>query len=151
EERVDVGGAGPPAREVVRFRSLPALSFPASAIHELIRPPGDQPVPRMAVTFMGLMGTNGVLPRHYTELIIRLEREQRGEERRSLREWLDLFNHRFISLFYRSWEKYRFWTALDRGQHRASDNTTFTLALRSVAGLATGGLSNRLRVAAVEA
>ena len=28
-----------------------------------------------------------------------------------LRDWLDLFNHRFTYLFHRSWDKYRFFLA----------------------------------------
>ena len=50
----------------------------------------------MTVNFMGLTGPSGVLPRHYTE---RLFAEVRGEERHALRDWLDLFNHRLVSLF----------------------------------------------------
>jgi type VI secretion system protein ImpH len=150
-DRVLVGRGGPPMREVVRFRALPSLSFPPSAIHDLTRATSEQPVPALVVTFMGLTGPSGVLPRHYTELILRLERERRGEERRAFRDWLDLFNHRFISLFLRAWEKYRFWIAYERNEHDRPEQDTFTHALRCFVGLGTGGLRERLRVVAVEA
>jgi type VI secretion system protein ImpH len=149
-ERAPVGHDGPPGREVARFRALPSLTFPASSLFEVTRPPPGSTVPRMVVTFLGLTGPSGVLPRHYTDLILRLERERKGEERRALREWLDLFNHRLVSLFYRAWEKYRFWLAYERGEPGRDDPDTFTRALHAVVGLGTGGLRDRLRVAAVE-
>jgi type VI secretion system protein ImpH len=148
--RAPVGDGGPPSREVVKFRALPSLEFPASAVHALVPATPDQPVPEMTVTFLGLYGPSGVLPRSYTELILRLERDRRGEERRAFREWLDLFNHRLISLFFRAWEKYRFWLAYERGEHAHDDPDDFTRALLSLVGLGTPGLRNRLRVAAVE-
>jgi type VI secretion system protein ImpH len=113
-------------------------------------PASGQSVPTMMVTFLGLTGPSGVLPRHYTELIMRLERERKGEERRALRDWLDLFNHRFTSLFYRTWEKYRFWVVQERGGADADEPDAFTLALYSLIGHGTGWLRDRLRVRAVE-
>jgi type VI secretion system protein ImpH len=148
--RVLVGQTGPPAAEVVRFRAMPSLTFPPSAIHEITRPATPANPPAMTVAFLGLTGPSGVLPRHYTELIMRLERERKGEERRALRDWLDLFNHRLISLFYRAWEKYRFWVGNERTASEQEDAAMFTRALYSLIGLGTGGLSNRLRVSAVE-
>jgi type VI secretion system protein ImpH len=144
-EAVPVGCEGPPSREVVRLRALPSLSFPPSPLYSLTRPNAEQPFPTAVVAFMGLHGPSGVMPRHYTDLILRLERDQRGEERRALRDWFDLFNHRFISLLYRAWEKYRFWVAFER-----SGEDLFTRALFCLCGLGTEGTRNRLRVEAIE-
>ncbi len=108
-----VGRAGPPAAEAVRFRAHQSLAFPPSSIRSLVRG-GAETVPEMTVTFMGLTGPNGVLPRHYTELLMRLESDLRGSEKYALRDVLDVFNHRFISLFFRAWEKYRFDVAYGR-------------------------------------
>jgi type VI secretion system protein ImpH len=85
------------------------------------------------------------MPRHYTDRIMRLERDQRGEERRALRDWFDLFNHRLISQLLRAWEKYRFWPAYERGVEEP-----FTRALFCLIGLGTDGTRNRLRVEAIE-
>ena len=79
--RVHVGHGGPPRREVVRFRALPSLEFPASAVHALAPAAGEQAPPLMTVTFLGLHGPSGVLPRHYNELIQRLDRERRRHHR----------------------------------------------------------------------
>ncbi len=102
--------------ESVRVRAHLSLNFPASQIYELLPPSSYLPTPILRVTFMGLIGPSGVLPQHYTELLIRLQREQRGEERSALRSWLDIFHHRLISLFYRAWEKYRLPVAYESGE-----------------------------------
>ena len=132
--------------EAVRFRPNLSLSFPPAPIVALEPPTEERPVPLATVTFFGLYGVTGVLPVHYTSMMMDLVRDVRGPERRSLRDWLDIFNHRFISLFYRAWEKYRFPIAYDRGEAFRPDPDTFTLALRSVVGLGTRGLRGRLEV-----
>lgn len=146
-ERALVGVGGPPTAEIVRFRALPSLTFPPSSLYDLARATGQKP-PLMTVTFFGLTGPNGALPRHYTELIMRLERERKGEERRAMREWFDLFDHRFISVFVRAWEKYRFWIAYERGDPEKPEPDTFSQAMVAFVGLGTGGLRQRLHVQA---
>jgi len=100
----------------------------------------------MTVTFFGLTGPSGVLPRHYTELLMRLEKESKSREKFALRDWFDLFNHRFISLFYRAWEKYRFYLAYERGTATRTEPDPFTTCLYSLVGHGSPALRNRLRV-----
>src|SRR5262249_10829874 len=88
----------------------------------------------------------GVLPIHYTELLLRLHRGEKGAEQEALRFWLDLFNHRFTSLFYRAWQKYRFYIPYERGEHALAEPDPFTRALFSLVGLGQPSLRNRLRV-----
>jgi type VI secretion system protein ImpH len=134
--------------EPVRFRAWQSLSFPPSAIAGL-RPPVSEAAPAvMTVAFMGLTGPSGVLPRHYTELLLRLQRDARGPERTALRDWLDLFNDRLITLFYQTWRKYRFWLAYERRGPEQAEPDPFTRALRSLTGTGTPGLRDRLRVTA---
>ena len=45
-------------------------------------------------------------------MLIRLDRETARPGALRLRAWLDQFNHRLLSLFYRAWEKYRFFISL---------------------------------------
>ena len=100
-----VGAQGPPEREVVRFRADLSMGFSASDVTTLTMTPGEtEEIPRflMTTTFMGLYGPASPLPTHFTEDLI-LE-EDDGEVRRS---FMDLFHHRFMSLLYRVWEKYR--------------------------------------------
>ena len=144
-----VGREGQPADEVVRFRAHLSLAFPPSSIFALDPPDEDEdrPRPEMIVTFMGLTGPKGVLPQHYTQMLMELHRDVRGPERRSLRDWFDLFNHRMVSLFYRAWEKYRFYVPYERGEAGRREPDAFTRTLFSLVGLGTRGLQNRLRVA----
>jgi type VI secretion system protein ImpH len=145
-ERGPVGGADAPGAETVRFRARLSLDFPPSAIYEVKKPTPELPMPAMTVAFMGLTGPSGVLPRHYTELLWHLEREAKGREKHALRDWLDLFNHRLISLFYRAWDKYRFYRAFERGEFAKQQPDAFTLALFSLMGLGLPALRNRLRI-----
>ena len=109
-DREEVGGFAPPAEEAVRFSSSPDLGFPAGEIKALSERPGGQPW--MEVSFMGLVGNSGVLPLHYTRLVLSEEKSGKG----GLREFLDIFQHRLVSLFYRAWEKGRFFVPFERGE-----------------------------------
>jgi type VI secretion system protein ImpH len=146
-ERVAVGRAGPPALEVVRFKAHASLSFPPSVIANLTPPTVAVPVPAMSVPFMGLTGPSGVLPRHYTEMLLRVEKELKTKEKHAFRDWLDLFNHRFISLFFRAWEKYRYDVNFAR-RRPGSDNELFAHAILCLVGVGMPSLQQRLRVAA---
>jgi type VI secretion system protein ImpH len=146
-DRRPVGRGGPALSEIVRFRAHLALTFPPSSIYDLQGPSESLPLPAMTVSFLGLTGPSGVLPRHYTELLLRLAKEAKGPEKNALRDWYDLFNHRLISLFYRAWEKYRFYIAYERGDYKRGDQLDpFTHCLFSFIGLGEVPLRNRLRV-----
>jgi len=152
--RRSVGHGGSPDAEVVRLRAHPSLDFPASAIQDLV--PAGKPLPggpvlsmpAMVVNFFGLAGPSGVLPRHYTEMLLRLQMYAKGPERTALRDWLDLFNHRLLSLFYRAWKKYRFYIAYELAEFERRESDAFTRCLFSLIGLGTTPLRDRLRVAA---
>ena len=162
-ERAPVGHEGPPSIEAAHFRAHLALNFPASAIFQI--DPTSSPVPlpltegrgrkerilapTLTVTFMGLTGPSGVLPRHYTEMLMRA-RDARGPERNLPRDWFDLFNHRLISLFYRAWTKYRFWLAHERGESTKPEPDLFTESVFSLIGLGSRSLRNRLHVTVEE-
>ncbi|MEO1995960.1 MAG: type VI secretion system baseplate subunit TssG, partial [Planctomycetaceae bacterium] len=96
-----VGHDGPPGNEAVRFTALQSHAFPSAEITAVRQPNSDPdtatgPPPEMTVSFMGLTGPNGVLPDHYTSLMI----ERMRQRDTALRDFFDTFNHRTISLFY---------------------------------------------------
>jgi type VI secretion system protein ImpH len=140
--REPVGRGAAPAREVARFRSRLSLTFPPSEIYATSPPPDDGGPAELVVAFMGLTGPSGVLPRHYTELL--LERVRQKDH--VLRQFFDLFNHRFISLFYRAWEKYRFPIAYERTVGSGKGFDAFTLCLFDLMGMGTQGLRGRLLI-----
>ena len=148
--RKPVGRTHPPKSEAVRFRAHMSLSFPPSSIYDLAPPTSTLALPAMTVAFLGLTGPSGAMPRHYTELLLRQQKEAKGAEKNALRDWLDLFNHRLISLFYRAWEKYRFPVAYERGDYARTEPDPFTSALFSVVGLGMPPLRERLRVGVLE-
>jgi type VI secretion system protein ImpH len=132
--RNPVGQFYPPASEAVRFVANPSLAFPASEIQELALPTdGSSPV-ALKVNFMGLSSPQGVLPTPYTELI--LDRAQKKDN--ALRDFLDIFNHRFISFFYRAWEKMHFFVPFEL---READSVS--PLIMSLLGLGTYGLADR--------
>ena len=104
-----LGGFGGPSDEVVHIGVNPSLAFPPSEIQALELP--DKGPARMTVNFMGLVGPLGVLPHAYTTLVA----ERIRAKDTSLRDFLDLFHHRMISLFYRAWRKHRFTVDVEEG------------------------------------
>jgi type VI secretion system protein ImpH len=134
--REPVGRTAHPSKEIARFKAQLSLSFPASQIQGVEIDEGEDPQPSVTVNFLGLTGPLGVLPRHYTELLLeRVSRKDTG-----LRDFLDIFNHRMVSLFYRAWEKYRFAVGYERG------GDVFTDALSCLVGMGTPGLQKRMEI-----
>lgn len=124
-----------PAEEIARFTVNPDTAFPASEIQAL-RLDGIGP-PRMVVNFMGLIGPEGVLPYCYSLLVA----ERIRERDTAARDFLDIFHHRIISLFYRAWEKYRFAVSYERDQQ-----DRLTQHLKDLVGLGEPGLQHRLGI-----
>src|SRR5207237_682923 len=92
----------------------------------------------MWVNFMGLTGLQGPMPRPVSSM---LADSSARAQTAPLSEFLDLFNHRMVSLFYRAWEKYRFAIAYERGGIDA-----FSQYLYCLIGLGTPGLQGRLHI-----
>jgi len=135
-ERAPVGGDADPADEVVRFTSDLSPSFPRAEV-QAARPPEDGGPARLVVNFMGVATPSsfGALPRRYAEEIRRLVREKQP----ALRDFLDLFNHRLISLFLRARQRHQPLVDFERGE-----SGTFARALAAVLGVATPRLAGRL-------
>jgi len=134
-ERARVGQFGDPADEVASFSANPSIAFPASEI-ESLELPDDGPA-RLRVNFMGLIGPLGVLPHSYTLLVA----ERLRARDRALETFLDIFQHRIISLFYRAWEKHRFTVAYERdGTDRVTEH------LFDLVGLGLRGFRKRMLV-----
>ncbi len=136
-ERNPVGLFVTPSSEVVRFSSVPTLSFPASEIAGLEM--ADDRQPKMQVNFMGLCAAVGALPDPYVEFLL----ERARAKDRGPADFFDIFNHRIISLFYRGWQKYRFYVAYER---TGSGDDPISQKLLDLVGLGTRGLAHRMQV-----
>jgi type VI secretion system protein ImpH len=91
-----------PTQDPVHFNVRPGFSFPASDIQR-IEANGDGAAPQMTINFMGLIGPKGVLPDWYNAHAL----ASHHHKDYCFTDFLDLFHHRLISLFYLAWKKYR--------------------------------------------
>lgn len=106
-----IGHFTKPSEEVARFRVPPSLAFPPAEIQAATVPREESEPAEVTANFMGLVGPLGVMPFEYTLLVAR--EAAAGNE--ALADFLNLFEHRFISLFYRAWKKYRVWVGYEEG------------------------------------
>jgi len=65
------------------------------------------------VTFIGLIGQLGIMPAHYTGLL--LERLNKKDE--TLQAFFSIFQHRIITLLYKAWEQSQIYLSLDQGNY----------------------------------
>jgi type VI secretion system protein ImpH len=132
KNRGAVGYFVAPDREAIRFSSLPSLSFPPSQLYDLKRDEHGQL--QLVVQFMGLNAAISILPHAYTEYLLARLRDKDT----AMADFFDIFNHRLISLFYRGWQKYRFYIGYENG-----DQDTLTPRMLDFIGLGTQGLQNQ--------
>jgi len=137
DEATPPGEGVSPRHEVVLFRHAVRFDFPETDVESIVPPKAPGQPPTMMVNVLGLTGATGPLPHHVSELV--LERTLRGDD--GSRDFLDIFNHRLISLLYRARKKYR--PSLDpRGPERGRVATV----LFALMGLGTGRLRERLGI-----
>lgn len=132
-----VGYQGPAEEEVIRFRPVASLGFPFSDIAavEKIDPGNDHPSRfRITTTFLGLYGTVSPLPSFYTEDILSKDLDDT-----CVRDFLDIFHHRLLSLFYRCWSKYRYYI-----QFGPEGRDEFSSRMFSLVGLGMEGLAGEV-------
>jgi type VI secretion system protein ImpH len=104
----EVGRAELPAQEFFRLAQLPSLVFAPREIADIdLR----RELPRIRLFSLGMLGPNGPLPIHFTEIA-----KDRLENRKdpTLVDFLDIFHHRFLTLFYRAWAQSQAAAGLDR-------------------------------------
>ncbi len=128
-----------PSKEPVRLRAEPSLAYPAAEVAQASVDSAGRT--ELEVSFLGLFGPSGTLPLHYTQLII----DRKRHKDHTLREFLDLFNHRWLSLFYRAWEKQDYPSAFQTSRSLGEEDVV-TRILWCLIGLGTQGQRGRLRL-----
>lgn len=104
-ERPGLGSQGHLQSDPIRFRPHPGMGFPVSELKNLS--PEDEyrhsQIPSIRTTFMGLYGVMSPLPTGYLDDIA-----QSREGSEAVTDFLDIFNHRLTTQFYRVWRKYSY-------------------------------------------
>lgn len=126
----NVGHDGWPSQELVRFRTSQHMGFAGSDLIAAKEEPLASGVIRgdLTVDSLGLTGARGALPSHYTEMVLAQSRSRSP----ALRDFLDMFNHRLLSLLYRSWEKTQ-----PAVQQERTEADAFTTVLGALTGAET--------------
>lgn len=145
------GHFSPPNQETLRYISSSSLTFPGAEIANIVQGTTTEKTRywRVLVSFMGLTGSMGVLPFHYTEAVLqRLKNRDYAMER-----FLNLFNHRAVSLFYKASTRYRLPLQYESAKLARKSNIriasgkqvddSHTQALLSLVGLGTRKLTER--------
>lgn len=124
-----------PANDPVRFRPVPEMGFPSSEMQrvEWDREFPERP-PTVRTTFLGLYGVDAVLPYAWLDDIV-----QRQEGHDSLEAFLDIFNHRVMTQYYRIWLKYYYPAGF-----RAGGNDLVSQCLLGLAGFGIEGASEQI-------
>jgi len=141
--RVDpIGTARRPNAEPFRIGQQPSLTFAPREIASAALVDGKL---RIRLFGLGMLGPNGPLPIHITE-IAREREEQRGDS--TLVNFLDVFQHRSLSLLYRAWANAQSTAGLDRSGYE-----TFSFYVASAVGheleeIEQGPLPSHARLAA---
>lgn len=122
-----IGHDGWPKQELIRFRTSQHLGFAGQDLVESKewRTSDGFLATELRVDCMGLTGARGTLPAHYTERVL----GQLKSKAPALGDFLDLFNHRLLSLLYRSWEKTQ-----PAVQQERNEEDLFTCVLASLIG-----------------
>lgn len=133
-ECVPVGEGPEPEKEPVHFSARVGFDFPAGEVHDLLSS-SDGSAPSMVTNFLGLAGATGPLPAPLAELVLeRIRQKDTG-----LRDFLDIFNHRLISLMYRTRKMHR--VSLSS---QAPEQGPMANYLYAFLGLGIRGLRNRM-------
>lgn len=92
-----------PVADPLRFAPSVDMSFPASELKYIERAPYVNRPTTVRTRFLGLYGVDSILPHGLLDNIIRRE-----ENYQVMTDFLDMFNHRVITQFYRIWLKYHY-------------------------------------------
>ncbi len=96
-DKVPTGEGTNPDEEVVRLSSRVTLEFPASELQQIVEDPSGETPPTLVANLFGLAGPAGPLPEPDTEMVL----DRVWNKDPAIRDFLDIFNHRLLSLLVR--------------------------------------------------
>ncbi|MEO8999868.1 MAG: type VI secretion system baseplate subunit TssG [Rhodanobacter sp.] len=133
-ERPRLGHSTKPSDDFVRLCQTPSLLF-APRMVDRYQPGGAGKPARLHGLFFGLFGPNAPLPLHLTEYA--MDRALNAKDS-TFTAFANIFHHRMMSLFYRTWADSQPTVQMDRP---AEDR--FQLYMGALVGLATPNLNDR--------
>ncbi|MHC4644355.1 MAG: type VI secretion system baseplate subunit TssG [Planctomycetota bacterium] len=133
-QRPRVGHSRRPCDDAVRFCQNVSLSFAPSSLAAYCEA-GDGKPAKMFVNLFGLLGPNGPMPLPITEYVYDRLHNRRDK---TLASFLDIFNHRMLSLFYRAWACNQQSVSHDRKQE-----DRFAVYIGSMFGIGTESFRDR--------
>lgn len=94
-------GEPQPGTPQLRYRNRLSLAFPPGEISRIDESGGHLDI---TPAFMGLLGSSGTLPHHYTE---RIAAHEQREDDDGPRAFLDMLSHRALAMFCAAWAMHR--------------------------------------------
>jgi type VI secretion system protein ImpH len=131
QDRPRIGDSASRRDEFIQLGQDPFMDFPASNLARVEQ--GDNKPLKVFVRYLGLLGPQGALPLATTEETYHymLERDE------AFPRFLDIFNHRFIQLFFRAWADSR-----PIVQHDRPDADRFVAYIGSAIGVGSKPFQN---------
>jgi len=134
QEKPRIGASARPADDALRIKQEPSLAF-APATLKSFKQGGEGKASELTVSFFGMFGPNGPLPLHLTEYA---RDRLRNSDDPTFSEFLDIFHHRMLSLFYRVWASAQPTVNFDR-----PEQDRFSVYTGALFGLGMPSMRNR--------
>lgn len=127
-----IGESLTPREDPLRFGQEPSISFAPSTLSSFRQ---EGPHPKLTVNFTGLLGPSGPMPLYFTEYV---RDRLRNRHDATLARFLDIFHHRFLSLFYRAWAVNQKAVDMDRPA-----DSRFSVYIGTLGGIGAKGTRER--------
>ena len=124
-----------PEQEVVLFKSDASIAFTGSDLTSLTRDDNGQFT--LTTKFLGFSGSQSPLPGYYLDLMAR----ESAQNEEGLKEFLDLFSHRWTQFVYHAWRKYRYHICFRNG-----GTDSFSQRMYALVGLGSQSLRDKLAI-----
>lgn len=129
-----LGCAETPVSDPLRFAPAADMSFPAGELKHIEKSPYLNRPTTVRTRFLGLYGVDSALPPALLHNIIRKE-----EGYQVMTDFLDMFNHRIITQYYRIWLKYHYPASFISG-----GEDPISRCLLGLAGMGISGCSEQI-------
>jgi type VI secretion system protein ImpH len=125
-----IGSRALPHYDVIRLKNKMSLAFPSTTISGFTPSTFDAALghdspPSLTTSILGLTGSIGSLPQYYTDILLAQKRLGNA----ALIDFLEIFDHRLLTLYYRAWAKRRIFIPYEIQQQNPtlSDKNAFML------------------------